>query len=60
MFEYCPIIEHTCPMCAIEREVLYCGQQKNENKILKMKFCPIKVKKRGLDSLVKKRMGQNF
>ena len=57
MFEYCPLKDKICAMCASYKDVLYCGQA---NEIQNLKKCPIKVKKRGLDVLVKKRMGQNL
>jgi len=47
MFEYCVIIKTKCALSAKHKEAYYCGHQTGENRILKMKRCPInKGKKR--------------
>ena len=56
MFEYCPLKDKICAMCASYKGVLYCGQA---NEIRNLKKCPIKVKTR-VGRRDKKRMGQNL
>jgi len=42
MFEYCVIKKRKCALSAKHKETYYCGHKTGENRILKMKKCPIK------------------
>ena len=42
----CPLKKKACRLCSKPNGVLYCGQKYGENRIAKMKKCPLPEKKR--------------